>query len=60
MKKKGKTGAGREKGMTLPLIFISSPLKIVSGEKKTPALGATSILKHRFTNPVRYITVNWI
>ena len=31
------TGRGRKKGLTFLLIFISSPLDIVSGEKKTPA-----------------------
>ena len=49
----------RKKGLTFLLIFISSPLEIVSGEKKTPAFGAIqwqfySIL---FTNPDRYIYI---
>ena len=30
-------GRGRKKALTLLLIFISSTLEVVSGEKKTPA-----------------------
>ena len=49
----------KEKGLSILLIFISSPLEIVSGEEKTPAWCATSILQPRFHKSRQIFFVNF-